>query len=85
VLADKKVVDLAPLERFECYHLRRDMYLDSAADVYYCIYSDKKIGNAKLEKIVELINKQKNAFISHAQGQMSDFCKLCDDYYTFNF
>jgi spiro-SPASM protein len=85
VLADKKVVDLSPLERFECYHLRRDMYLDSAADVYYCIYSDKKIGNAKLEKIVELINKQKNAFISHAQGQMSDFCKLCDDYYTFNF
>ncbi|MEE1290659.1 MAG: spiro-SPASM protein [Spirochaetota bacterium] len=85
VLADKKVVDLSPLERFECYHLRRDMYLDSAADVYYCIYSDKKIGNAKLEKITELINKQKNAFISHAQGQMSDFCKLCDDYYTFNF
>jgi spiro-SPASM protein len=85
VLADKKVVDLSPLERFECYHLRRDMYLDSAADVYYCIYSGKKIGNAKLEKITELINKQKNAFISHAQGQISDFCKLCDDYYTFNF
>ena len=85
VLADKKVVDLSPLERFECYHLRRELYLNSALDVYYCMYSDKKIGNAGCEKLTELVNKQKNAFILHAQGQMEEFCRKCDDYYTFNF
>ena len=85
MLADKKVVDLSPLERFECYHLRRELYLNSALDVYYCMYSDKKIGNASCEKLTELVNKQKNAFILHAQGQKEDFCRECDDYYTFNF
>ena len=85
VLDDKKVVDLSPLERFECYHLRRDLYLDSALDVYYCMYSNEKVGNAGEEKLVELINKQKKSFMSHAQGNMQDFCLKCDDYYTFNF
>lgn len=85
VLDDKKVVDLSPLERFECYHLRRELYLDSALDVYYCMYSAEKIGNAGNEKMTDLIDKQKNAFSSHAQGKMRDFCLMCDDYYTFNF
>jgi hypothetical protein len=49
------------------------------------MYSDKKIGNASYEKLTELVNKQKNAFILHAQGQPEEFCRECDDYYTFNF
>lgn len=84
-LPDKKVVDLSPLERFECYHLRRELYLDSGLNAYYCMYSDKKIGNADNESISELVSKLKNAYVSHACGEMENFCRKCDDYYTFNF
>lgn len=85
VLPDKKVVDLSPLERFECYHLRRELYLDCDLNVYYCMYSNKKIGSAADESIAELMNTLKNAYVSHAGGEMQDFCRQCDDYYTFNF
>ena len=84
-LPDKKSVDLSPLERFECYHLRRELYLDSSLNAYYCMYSDKKIGNAANESIAELMSKLKSAYVSHAVGEPEDFCRQCDDYYTFNF
>lgn len=84
-LPDKKVVDLSPLERFECYHLRRELYLDCNLNAYYCMYSDKKIGSAADESIAELMSKLKNAYVSHAAGEIQDFCRQCDDYYTFNF
>lgn len=85
VLSDKKTVDLSPLERFECYHLRRELYLDCGLNAYYCMFSDKKIGSADNESITELMGKLKKAYISHAAGEMEDFCRKCDDYYTFNF
>lgn len=84
-LADKKVVDLSPLERFECYHLRRELYLDCSLNAYQCMYSGKRIGSAVDESIAELMSKLKNAYVSHAAGEIQDFCRQCDDYYTFNF
>jgi spiro-SPASM protein len=85
-LPDKKVVDLSPLERIPCFHLRREIYVKSTGEVTFCMFSlNEKIGDFNKEEIGSIIEKLKKAYEENAKCNYKDFCKSCDDYYLFNF
>ncbi|MCK4796291.1 MAG: spiro-SPASM protein, partial [Spirochaetes bacterium] len=87
ILSDKKVVDLAPLERIPCFHLRREIYIKADGTVPACIYSRYKnnIGDLNKESITEIIEKFKNLYVKNSKNDYLDFCMNCNDYYLFNF
>ncbi len=86
MLVDKKVVDLAPLDRIPCFHLRREIFINSDGTVPFCQYAfDRVIGNIKDNSISEIIEKLKGLYKDNALKQYTDFCENCDDYYIFNF
>lgn len=84
-LHDNKVVDLSPLHRFACYHVRRDLSFDTDMNVKLCMYSDDillKYGSFDSDKILSVMRDE---FSKNAECDYRDCCKKCDDYYTFNF
>lgn len=83
MLADNKVADLSPLERFPCWHLRRDFIVLADGRVPLCQEWQTEgdfIGNVFEEGIEALWAKSKTSKIL-----FTDKCSLCDEYYTFNF
>ncbi|HPO49299.1 MAG TPA: spiro-SPASM protein [Spirochaetota bacterium] len=85
-LEDKKVVDLSPLERIPCFHLRREIFINSSGEVCFCSYNyEKIIGDLKSETSSQIVEKMKKLYEKNALGQYEDRCKNCDDYYIFNF
>ncbi len=87
LLTDKKVVDLAPLERIPCFHLRREFFIRSDNKVPVCIYSrfKKDLGDLNKDNIESIVNELKNLYIKNAKNDYLDFCVNCNDYYIFNF
>ncbi len=88
MIPDKKVVDLAPLERIPCYHLRRELYIRSDGKVPVCIYSRYKnhfIGDIDNDDLDLLIENLKKFYIKDSKKEYLEFCKNCNDYYLFNF
>lgn len=86
-LDDRKVADLSPIERNPCWHLRRDFCVFADGSVPLCRSSlfQKIIGNV-FEEGIEAIWKKMTPFLENdMNGNYSDFCNLCDEYYTFNF
>ncbi len=87
MLPDKKVVDLSPLERIPCFHLRREINVLPDGKVTPCIYSRYKgaIGDLNNENLGSIIDKMKVLYSNNARKDYMDFCINCDDYYIFNF
>ena len=85
-LEDKKVVDLAPLERIPCFHLRRDIFVNSFGEVPFCCYAyDKIVGDLKKEPLLSIIDALNSHYKDNALSNYKPFCLDCDDYYIFNF
>jgi len=86
-LADRKVVDLAPLERIPCFHLRRELYIKSDGSIPACLYSryNSNIGNINNDKIDDVIINIKKLYSDNCNKNYLDYCKDCNDYYLFNF
>ncbi|HOV15006.1 MAG TPA: spiro-SPASM protein, partial [Spirochaetota bacterium] len=85
-LEDKKVVDLSPLERIPCFHLRRELFVNSYGKVSLCHYNyDNIIGDFNNEDINSIIKKIKGFYQDNANKNLKDGCINCDDYYLFNF
>jgi spiro-SPASM protein len=88
MIPDKKVVDLAPLHRIPCYHLRREFYIKANGKVSACMYSrfiNDFIGDINSDDIKDIIDKLKDLYIENAKNQYLEYCKNCNDYYLFNF
>lgn len=88
MIPDKKVVDLAPLDRIPCYHLRRELFIRSDGKVPVCIYSRFKnhiIGDTNKDDLASIINNLKKSYIKDSKKEYLEFCKNCNDYYLFNF
>ncbi len=83
LLQENKPADLSPLERYPCWHLRRDFIILADGNVPLCQeWQDKSdfIGNAFEEKLSDIWEKSKTSKVI-----FSERCSLCDEYYTFNF
>lgn len=88
MIPDKKVVDLAPLNRIPCYHLRRELYIKANGKAAVCMYSRFKkdnLGDLNSDSLNQILEKLKNFYIKNSKKEYLDFCKNCNDYYLFNF
>ena len=87
IVDDNRVGDMAPLINVGCWHLARDLFIDSYGDIYICrfdINKEKKIDsiyNSSLENIWSALDKYYNDNVS----KNIDFCKNCDEWYLYNF
>jgi len=85
-IPDKKVIDLSPLERIPCFHLRREINVKSNGKATICMYNiNEEIGDFNTEEISAILERLKIAYEENAECNYKDFCVDCDDYYLFNF
>ncbi len=89
-LPDRKLADLSPLDRFFCWHLRRDLFIRANGDVLFCkqdIFQKKIRGNLLKTPLKEIWERQKEDWIKNFYGKYPKYpnCTSCDEYYTFNF
>ncbi|MBV6492533.1 MAG: hypothetical protein LDLANPLL_00527 [Turneriella sp.] len=92
LMPERRVSDMTPLERYSCWHLRRDLFIRANGDVAYCkqtVDPKKKTKRASLatESLQNIWNMQKGDFIKNYRGEYPDYlpCLACDEYFTFNF
>ncbi len=89
-ITDRTYSDLSPIKRVPCWHLQRDMYVLADGTVAFCrqdIDGENSYGNLNASTLKEILEKQKEAFLSDYKGKLSTSpdCSLCDEWYTFNF
>jgi spiro-SPASM protein len=87
-LPDRAVADLSPLNRFACWHLKRDMAILMDGTVPLCredIRSSLKLGNALEDDLSAIWESAGEVHRSHLSGKYPGICAACDEYYTYNF
>ncbi|MBO4706333.1 MAG: spiro-SPASM protein [Spirochaetaceae bacterium] len=82
-----KPADLSPVNRNECWHLRRDLQILSDGSVPLCreYMFDSCVGNAFYENLEDIWNKGVPLLESHINKEYPDICRNCDEFYTCNF
>ena len=88
VLPDRKVADLSPLQRFPCWHLRRDVAILLDGTVPLCredLRAGSTLGNAFVDDFAVIWERGAGWYDRHIAGDLPDLCAGCDEYYTFNF
>lgn len=89
-LEDKDVVDLTPVVRYPCFHIRRDLYILSDGSISLC----KSDFNGEILNfnfydndfnLLDSLNKKLPFFKSHCNKEYHDICKKCNEFYTFYF
>ncbi len=87
LLPDLKSADLAPLERYPCWHCKRDMFVLPDGSVPLCreYVLDASCGNVFDEGVEAVWKRMAGLAESHVRGRYPDKCENCDEYYTFNF
>jgi spiro-SPASM protein len=84
-LPDRKVVDLSPLERIPCFHLRREVHVNPDETVTHCMFSGEIAGDLKTESLADVIGRLNECYVKNSKKEYLPFCVECDDYYLFNF
>jgi spiro-SPASM protein len=87
-MQEKRVSNLTPIQRDFCWHLARDLYIQSNGDVTACKQvEDVVLGNIKKQPILDIWNQNTKRFESSFNQKHSDIdlpCLKCDEWYTFN-
>ena len=88
-LPQKQAVDLSPVERRPCWHLMRDFPILINGTVPLCREDLKEkhavLGNVFHDDLGNIWKKGEEAYLSHCRKSYEGACKVCDEYYTFNF
>lgn len=80
--------DLRPLDRMPCWHLLRDMVAFFNGDVPRCkqdINCLFPLGNLLNEDIEAVWERGKPFYLQHTRKDYDSSCKMCDEYFVFNF
>lgn len=92
LLPERRVSDMTPLERYSCWHLRRDLFIRANGDVAFCkqtVDPKKPItrGNLSNDSLPDIWAAQKADFVLNYQGKYPAHlpCANCDEYFTFNY
>jgi spiro-SPASM protein len=90
LVKDFRFSDLTPLERFPCWHLKRDLVILADGAVTVCkqdIQGQKILGNFQELGLNEIWENGKNIAIQEAKKEFPQYpaCAKCDEWYTFNF
>jgi spiro-SPASM protein len=87
-LPGRKVTDLSPLERFPCWHLKRDLSVLLDGSIPLCREDLKRchsLGNILSEGAEAIWGRGEKFYAEHIERAYNDLCRGCDEYYTFNF
>lgn len=87
-LKDRKVADLSPVIRFPCWHVKRDISVLLDGTVPLCredVRGAYCLGNIFAEGIEAVWERGKKYYEEHVREAYNDLCKVCDEYYTYNF
>ncbi len=88
VLPERKVADLSPVNRFPCWHLKRDVVIRIDGTVTLCredIGGRYVLGNILKEPIEEIWKRGAPYYEQHLSENYNPLCNVCDEYYTYNF
>jgi len=85
---DQKILDLSPIQREACWHLKRSMVFWANGAVSPCRDDWEQTlsyGKFPENNIQDLWAKGKELYSSHIQSQYPGICEKCDEYYSFHF
>jgi spiro-SPASM protein len=92
LLPERRVSDMTPLERYACWHLRRDLFIRANGDVAFCKQTvdqrkNSARGNLDKDALAEIWQNQRADFVANFRGQYPPYlpCATCDEYFTFNY
>ena len=88
VLPDRRLVDISPVERTPCWHLKRDLYVLLDGAVPMCredLNREHLRGNVFEDGVEAVWRANEAAYQAHVAGTYPNLCQNCDEYYTFNF
>jgi spiro-SPASM protein len=92
LLPERRVSDMTPLERYSCWHLRRDLFIRANGDVAFCkqtVDPNKPTarGNLAMHSLADIWAQQRKDFVLNYQGKYPAHlpCTGCDEYFTFNY
>jgi len=86
-LEDKKIVDLSPLNRFPCWKLQRNIFIDSQGYLRPC-YQDinNNFGfDLNILSIQEAWENLNHLYKRHWDNIFDSVCNNCDEWYVFDF
>lgn len=87
-LPDRRLVDISPMERLPCWHLKRDFYVLLDGSVPMCredLNGEYLLGNVFEEGVEALWRRNEEYYQRHVRQDFPALCRNCDEYYTFNF
>jgi len=87
-LPDLKVVDLQPVKRFPCWHLKREIYINRDGDIGMCkedLKGESRKGNIFQDDPREIWDRLAEYYQHHRENVLPTLCKTCDEYYTYNY
>lgn len=92
LMPERRVSDMTPLERYACWHLRRDLFIRANGDIAFCKQTvdqskNSARGNLSVDKLADVWAKQRDDFAANFREQYPAHlpCANCDEYFTFNF
>ncbi len=91
LLPQRRVADLAPLKRHACWHVKRDLIIHLGGNCYNCSTHSVRpnqgysMGNIYTDDLPKIWENGQELYYSQLKGEMSEICKSCDEWYTFNF
>jgi spiro-SPASM protein len=87
-LPDRRVTDLSPLNRFPCWHNKRDVVVLMDGTIPLCREdTDRKevLGNIFEDGLASIWDRGGEVYHRHLRGEYPVLCRDCDEYYTFNY
>ena len=87
-LTPRKVVDLSPIKRYPCWHLKRDLVVLLDGSVPVCkqdLDLEHRLGNVFEDGIESVWAAADRFYRAHLSEDYPSICRSCDEYYTFNF
>ncbi|OQX29214.1 MAG: hypothetical protein B0D92_04890 [Spirochaeta sp. LUC14_002_19_P3] len=88
LLENLQPADLSPLDRFPCWHLKRDMPILIDGTVPACrtdMGRREPLGNAFSESLERIWERGEELYAAHIRAEYPGPCAKCDEYCTFNF
>ena len=87
-LPDRRPADISPLQRYPCWHLKRDLSICTDGTVPLCkedVNRSVILGNAFTIPLETIWENGRCFYCDQIQSCYKGICEHCDEYYTYNF
>ena len=92
LLPERQLLNLAPVTRFPCRRLAREMVFGLDGQTYLCVQdlqqklsNQQNLGYFPQQNLEELWRAGQKTYQQHIEQKYPEFCKQCDEFYVYNF